>query len=311
MKKLTLSEFISAYRIAYCIPFLMACITGLVPALQINHLWISSIIIFIEIFLFAMFVNLSNDYFDYKSGIDKLKFKKDNELQEKLYGKVLNETVYWKGNAIDIGYISQKQLKIVLFIIAGLLLILSIPLIINLGYIVLILGLSGFFLSFFYTAPPLSLSSKGLGEVDVFLSFSMISFFSYYVQVQEFNLLVLLLSLVVGLGTFIMRFVDEMTGFEAHKIIGEKDISVRLGIKKSIKIVKILIVVLYILSIVISIINPWFALLFLTLPLPVKIFKIYNSKDELKVYKIVPLMFKLNFLMPLLIIISWIMQSVL
>lgn len=310
-KKLSFSEIISAFRIAYCIPFLMACIAGIVPALMINNLWIPSIIIFIEIFLFSMFVNLSNDYFDYKSGIDKLKFKKDEELQKKIYGEVLNEKVYWKGNAIDVGYISQKQLKIVLFIIFGLLIGIAIPLVIMLGNIILILGFTGLFLSYFYTAPPFKLGSKGFGELNVFLSFFMISFFSFYVQVQEFNIIVFLLSILIGLGAFVMRFIDEMTGYEAHKIIGEKDLAVRFGIEKSIKAIKVFILIMYALAVLISTINLWFITLFLTLPFAIKIFKNYNSDDELKIHKAVPLMFKFNFIMPLLIIISWIMQNVL
>ena len=71
--------------------------------------------------------------------------------------------------------------------------------------LVIILGLISLALAYFYTAPPLNLGARGLGEIDVFLSFTMMSFFSYYVIVQQFNWTMLFLSLTVGITVMLMR----------------------------------------------------------------------------------------------------------
>ncbi len=94
----------------------------------------------------------------------------------------------------------------------------------------LILGLIAFFLAFFYTAPPLNLGARGLGEVDVMLSFTMISFFSYFVIAQELALVPVLIAVTIGLNAMNMRIVDEMSGLEAHQRTGEKDLVVILGV---------------------------------------------------------------------------------
>jgi 1,4-dihydroxy-2-naphthoate octaprenyltransferase len=61
-------------RIAYTLPFVLASIVGVVFALTTRTEPLISILIPITVLFLALFVNFSNDYFDHKSGVDKLRF---------------------------------------------------------------------------------------------------------------------------------------------------------------------------------------------------------------------------------------------
>ena len=70
---------------------------------------------------------------------------------------------------------------------------------------------AGALLSVFYTAPPLQLVHRGLGEIDVFLGFGPImALGAYYVQAQEFDLEPLLASIPVGILIALVLYVNEV-----------------------------------------------------------------------------------------------------
>lgn len=70
------------------------------------------------------------------------------------------------------------------------------------GWPVLAFGLVGAALGFFYTAPPLGLKYKGLGDLAVFLAFGpLMAMGTYYVQTQEISWQLAWLAVPVGLLT--------------------------------------------------------------------------------------------------------------
>jgi 1,4-dihydroxy-2-naphthoate octaprenyltransferase len=295
-------------RVAWTLPFVLASITGVTFALTIKQEWLMALVIPLDVLLLAMFVNLSNDYFDHKSGADELRFTLLNQAFEE--AEKDGKTIYWQGNSFDRGLISEKTGKMILVFLAAGAVAVSIPIVLNGGWIVLVLGAIAFFLSYFYTAPPLNFGARGLGELDVLASFTMISFFSFYVIVQQFSWPALVVGIIVGIGAMIMRIVDEMSGKEAHIAAGEMDLVVRFGVDKVANILIGILTVMYGLVMLLIYHNLAFALLFLTLPFAVSMVKhLKNKEDKFRTTRPVLDALRLSLVLAILVVISLSMQT--
>ena len=299
-------------RVAWTLPFVLSSITGVAYALTIKQEWLMAIMIPLDVLLLAMFVNLSNDYFDHKSGADKLRFTLLNQAFEEIVVKEKGgKSIYWQGNSFDRGLISDKTGKVLMVSLAIGAVVLSIPILLYGGWIVLLLGAIAFFLSYFYTAPPLNLGARGLGEVDVLTSFAMISFFSFYVIAQQLSWPAFVIGIIIGIGAMMMRIVDEMSGREAHIAAGEKDLVVRFGVDKVTNILIGILAVMYGLAFILTYHNLTFALLFLTLPFSaIMIRHLKNKQDKFREMRPVLDALRLSLFQALLVVISLSMQTV-
>jgi 1,4-dihydroxy-2-naphthoate octaprenyltransferase len=298
-------------RISYTITFVLASVTGVALALTVKQEWPIAFLIPLDVFFLALFVNFSNDYFDHKSGVDQLRFQEHGQDIEQVR-EILPEKFYWSGNAFDNGLVTEKQGKAIMGVIAAMAVILAIPIVLYGGLIVLLLGAIGFFLSYFYTAPPINLGARGFGELDVAVSFAFISFFSYFVIVQEFSWEAVLIACCVGLAVGMVRIVDEMTGYEAHVKAKERNLCVILGLEKVVDLIAVLLIALYILIGVLLYFDLTYAVLFLTVPAAMRTVRYLRKKDdELRLVRPVPEIFKVAVGTEILIVIALIARTAL
>ncbi|NLK25623.1 MAG: prenyltransferase [Euryarchaeota archaeon] len=298
-------------RIAYTLPFVLASVVGVSFALTMSQEWLIALLIPLDVLFLALFVNFSNDYFDHKSGVDKLRFDTDSdpELQRELF-ELFDQKLFWSGNSLDRGIITEKQGKLLMTALVICIVTLAIPIILYGGWTIIILGLIGLALAFFYTAPPVNLGARGLGEVDVLISFTMISFFSYFVIVQEFSWTMLFLSLAIGTAVMIMRISDETPGYDSHVKKGEKNLVVRFGLENVTKIEIILLVLFYTFVALAAMTDWFFLLLFITLPIPIKALRLQQKKDRLRFWRPIPLFLKLAVSLQLLTLVALILRTV-
>lgn len=258
-------------RFSYTLPFFMASLCGVLFALNYDPEFWLIIIIPLDVLFLAMFVNFSNDYFDHKSGVDKDRFEDANRYKA-MNPSELTEKIYWEGNQFDSGLVTEEQGKIIMIFLVCMAIILSIPIIMHGGLLVIGLGLAALFLAYFYTAPPIEMGARGLGEINVGISFFMMVFFAFYVVTGVFDMEIFIFSLAVGLGVGLMRVVDAMSGYESHLKYGEKDIAVRMGgLVEAIPVVKVLQVVFYLFVFSMILFDLVYILLLLTLPLAKKL----------------------------------------
>lgn len=267
-------------RISYTLPFVLASLTGVTYGLTRTDNLLLGILIVSDVFVLSLFANLSNDYFDHRSGADKTRFASDDPEFREAAWKIMGNKVYWEGNSFDIGYLSERTGKVILAVLAALALGIGVPIILLGGWIVIPLGLVAFFLSYFYTAPPLNLGARGLGELDVLASFTCMSFFSYYVIEPVFDVEMLMISLAVGISVFMMRLVDEMTGYQAHVAASEKDLCVRLGLEGAVRLASYVLVVFYIVAAGLLLFSLTYFILFLTLISAFRIVRFLGDKQD-------------------------------
>ena len=125
--------------------------------------------------------NLANEYFDYTQGVDKADSLGPAGVI--LQGKLRPKHV-----------LEAATLAFVLGAIFGTYIVFQV------GFVILALGLASILAAWFYTAKPLSLGYRGLGEPEVFIFMGPIMVIgSYYVQTRSFAWTPLLVSLPVGL----------------------------------------------------------------------------------------------------------------
>ncbi|MFA5313322.1 MAG: prenyltransferase [Methanomassiliicoccales archaeon] len=301
----------NVFRISYTLNFVFAALVGVAFAWTVVPEWTIGTLIVLDVFFLALFVNISNDYFDHKSGADENRWKKYNVVDDKNLKEMFNEKIYWSGNAFDRGIVSDRTGKIIIASLAIVAVLLAIPILMFGGWIVLLMGGIAFFLSYFYTAPPLNLGARGLGEIDVLLSFTFLALFPYVVLVNDINLEVILFAVTVGLCVMLLRSVDQMSGYDAHKEAGEKDFSVRFGLEGAANVVIYFLAMIYAIDICLVLLyGVGFALLLLTIPLTKKLIRMFRDKDDkYKWIRPVPTMLKIAMGQMLLIVISLLLMQ--
>ena len=217
---------------------------------QYNSLSIfNSIVSILGVICVHIFGNLYNDYFDVKSGTDE----NNNE-----YFNVGDKSLILRGaqisggsRAIELGLITLKNTKkLGTFMIASALIcviILSINIFLQTGslnniYAIIIIGIIGSLLAYFYTAEPLRLSArKGLGELTIFLTFGPLltlgSFFAMSnsevaINFEAFKLF-LLIGIPLGLLTTNILFINQYPDYKSDKKSDKINLVVLFGKKMS------------------------------------------------------------------------------
>ncbi|PIP21240.1 MAG: 1,4-dihydroxy-2-naphthoate octaprenyltransferase [Candidatus Omnitrophica bacterium CG23_combo_of_CG06-09_8_20_14_all_40_11] len=222
--------------------------------------------------------NLANDYFDHLWGCDE---------------KNPNPTPFSGGSrVIQDGLIAPKKIlyaSLVSFILGS-----GIGLYLNYlcgSNIILILGIVGVFLGFFYTAKPFRIGYGSSGELAVGIGFGPLMVLgSYYVQAQTLSFKVFLISIPVGILIALVLFINEFPDYEADKTVGKRTLVVILGKKKAVILYHILLASVYLAITALMIFKflPFISLIiFLSLPLALRAY-ITSKKNFERIYELLP-----------------------
>ncbi len=243
-------------------------------------------------------VNLANDYFDSKTGVDKN--KKDSFVllvknpKTILYFSLL---LFFLGGVIGLylDFTSQK-------------------------HIILLLGVIGFVIAFFYSAPPLRLSYLGMGEPVTFLCFGPLAVLcSEYVQSQQISSISFWASIPIGFLVSAILLIHHFPQYEADKKYQKNNPLVRWGKRKAALIFIYLVLAAYLwifFSLILGKIPLASVFSFITFPLAVRIifftWKNYaggvsatGGKENQNIYKAKPLTIKLHFFTGLVLAIGF------
>ncbi|UCH77493.1 MAG: 1,4-dihydroxy-2-naphthoate octaprenyltransferase [Candidatus Coatesbacteria bacterium] len=165
--------------------------------------------------------NLANDYFDHRSRNDWV-----NETPTPFSGG---------SRVIQEGTVSPRAMliySIACFAVGaaiGLYLWRVTP-----GNVVLWLGLVGVASGFFYTATPLAIGYRGVGELFVGVNFGPLPVLgAHYVQAGTLSPAALLASLPVGLLIAAVLYINEFPDYRADKEVNKKTLIVLLGPRRA------------------------------------------------------------------------------
>ena len=161
--------------------------------------------------------NLANDYFDHRSRNDWVN---------------LTPTPFSGGSrVIQEGVISPRAMLIyslscfAVGIVCGLYLWRVTP-----GNVVLWLGLFGVASGFLYTAVPVAIGYRGVGEFFVGLNFGPVSVLgAHYVQAGHLSAGALMASVPIGLLIAAVLYINEFPDYEADRQVNKKTLVVLLG----------------------------------------------------------------------------------
>lgn len=169
-------------------------------------------------------LNMTDDYFDYKYSVDHLKPGEKNP--------------YTGGSGtLTSGLIMPKAMFRMFALFYLITAIIGIYLTLERGLPILALGLFGMFCSIFYTAPPVSFSHHGFGELGLLINFgTTIGLGSYFVQAQHFTLEAFLATLPCGIMLFSMIVINEIPDLEEDKKAGKLTLVARYGRRAGIKL---------------------------------------------------------------------------
>jgi 1,4-dihydroxy-2-naphthoate octaprenyltransferase len=216
-------------------------------------------------------LNMADDYFDFKHAVDNSKPEEKNPYSGgsgTLSSGAMHPSAMFK--AFVLCFALTVTIGLYLTILRG------IP--------VLLFGLLGVFCSVFYTAPPISFSHHGLGELGQLVCFgTVIGMGSYFVQTQTITLEAFLATLPLGIMLFSMIVINEIPDYNEDRLAGKLTLVARYGKWRGVK--------LYVASwactyLVITVgillqVLPWTALLALvSLPITLRSIKVLQANYE-------------------------------
>lgn len=175
--------------------------------------------------------NAANDYYDYLSGADPARpVKPFSGGSQLLQRGILRPRHYFY---LIFGHLALAVLIAFFFGYTR-------------GPLALVLGLAGALVAYYYTAPPVKLSYRGLGEVAVGLTFGPLAILgSFLVQGGEPGLLPILAGLPPGFLIANVLYVNQYADYLEDREAGKRNLVVILGRERALPGVYLLFVAAY------------------------------------------------------------------
>ncbi len=218
-----LKRYFLATRPAFLLASLVPCLVGIASAYMagVDISWILALLTVLGALLFHAAANVLNDYYDALNGTDDIN-------TTRIYP-------FTGGSRfIQNGVLSRAQTARFGFALLFAGILLGLLLLQQSGTGLLWLGLAGTLLAWAYSAPPLSLNSRGLGELSIGIAFGLLPVIgSDYVQRGEFALLPLLVAIPYGLLASGLLYINQFPDREADARAGKQHLVVRIGVQRA------------------------------------------------------------------------------
>lgn len=209
--------------------------------------------------------NLFNEYYDYKHGLDKID-------SEGISGSIV------KGN------LSPREVMVGALVLYALAFILGLILTFMTSLYVLLVGLVCMFAGYFYTGGKYPIAYSPFGEVvSGFFMGTIIISLSFYFQTGYVNadIIVVSLPLFIMIGAILLA--NNIRDLDNDKESGRRTYAILVGRNNAIKTMAISFIVVYLLNvlfIVAKYASWWNLLVFVTIPLAIKIIKGFSENNH-------------------------------
>lgn len=216
--------------------------------------------------------NIANDYFDHTSGNDWL----NKNVTPFSGGSQLIQQDLLSPKSVLIGAWIALSIGIMTGVIIFFL---------TKSLFILILGLTGLLGGYFYTASPVKLGYRGVGELVIGLLFGLLPVYgSYYLQTRTIDLVPLVPGILVAMLIFLIILVNEFPDAPADAAVNKKTLVVLIGEKPALWCFRIVLIATFIIAVVVLIFRTLVVPVFFylaTFPLALIILK-YSSRDITK-----------------------------
>ena len=206
--------------------------------------------------------NVLNDYFDYKNEVDT---------------SHVPGSFGTGGRAIGQNLLSPGQVLILGLLFYAFTLPIGSYLTVTVGLPVLILGILGFLVGFFYTGSPIGFKYYALGEPAVFLVWGPLMVIgAYYVQRGSFSVQPILVSLPVGILVALILFANNIRDLTSDTRARIRTIATLLRKEGAVKLYRLLIFASYgitLLLIAAGQLSLWGLITLISLPLALKLIR--------------------------------------
>ena len=211
--------------------------------------------------------NLFNEYYDYKHGLDKID-------SEGISGSIV------KGN------LSPREVMVGALVLYALAFVLGLILTFITSFYVLLVGLVCMLAGYFYTGGKYPIAYSPFGEVvSGFFMGTIIISLSFYFQTGYVNadIIVVSLPLFIMIGAILLA--NNIRDLDNDKESGRRTYAILVGRNNAIKTMAISFIVVYLLNvlfIVTKYASWWNLLVFVTIPLAIKIIKGFSTNNHKK-----------------------------
>ncbi|MEW6445923.1 MAG: prenyltransferase [Pseudomonadota bacterium] len=218
-----LLKYILATRPPFLLAALIAAVIGLATAVYAGasfHPWLAAITLIGAVTVHAG-INVFNDYYDALNGTDAINM-------ERLYP-------FTGGSRfIQNGVLDARETRDFALLLFGLTALIGIGLTVWTGLGLVWVGLAGLLIGWAYSAPPLALNSRGLGELSVALGFGLLMpLGADMVQRHAFDPLPMLAGLPYALLVANLLYINQFPDRLADAAAGKRHWVVRLGPDKA------------------------------------------------------------------------------
>jgi 1,4-dihydroxy-2-naphthoate octaprenyltransferase len=175
--------------------------------------WPSALSALIVAVFIQIGTNLSNDYFDFKSGVDRLGHGRPT-------------------SSILSGALTSSEIKVGFVLAFAVAAVAANTLVIRAGMPALIIAVVSIVAGLLYTAGRWSLARLGLGDLFVLVFFGPVAVAgTYYVQSFEYNGAVILSGFMTGFVSVAILVVNNLRDITTDAVAGRKTLAVRFGKK--------------------------------------------------------------------------------
>jgi len=177
--------------------------------------WQWSVLALLASFLIQIGTNLVNDAVDFMKGAD---------TSERLGPQRVTQS----------GVFTSREVLLMATLLFALAVLCGIPLVMEGGWPILIVGLISVALGYGYTAGPYPLAYKGLGDLFVILFFGIIAVSGlFYIQTKSVSLDAFMLGLQIGLHATVLIAINNLRDMDGDRKVKKMTLAARFGLRFS------------------------------------------------------------------------------
>jgi 1,4-dihydroxy-2-naphthoate polyprenyltransferase len=219
-------------------------------------------------------LDFTNDYYDFKTGNDVV-----NKTPTPFSGgsRFLREGIFKP---------RQVQLAGLICFAAGSVIGLYLNYICG-GYMILLIGVAGVFIAYFYNADPLKIGYTRLSELSTGFGFGTLMVLgAYYVQARKLSWEAFFASIPIAILIALVQFINQFPDYEADKAVHKNNTVVMVGKTKAVGYYRSFLISVYVivlLGIALRVFPFTAVITFLTLPAAIKAIRVAGAHfDKIK-----------------------------